>query len=75
MLGVLQIHALRKETVETGQIAETEFHDRFLKDCMPMELARASMRDQPSSRDDKFYFIAVSRVRRNRQNIIVYSLT
>lgn len=54
MLGALQIYALRKETVETGLIAEKEFHDRFLKgNCMPIELARASMQDQPLSREHK----------------------
>jgi uncharacterized protein (DUF885 family) len=37
MLGALQIHALRKETVEIGQIAEKEFHDEFLEYCMPIE--------------------------------------
>lgn len=54
MLGALQIYALRKETVETGLIAEKEFHDRFLKgNCMPIELARALMQDQPLSREHK----------------------
>lgn len=54
MLGALQIYALRKETVETGHIAEKEFHDRFLKEnCMPIELARALMQDQPLSREHK----------------------
>ncbi|KAJ5429752.1 hypothetical protein N7491_006768 [Penicillium cf. griseofulvum] len=54
MLGALQIHALRKETVERGDLGEKEFHDRFLKEnCMPIELARALMQDQPLSRDHK----------------------
>jgi uncharacterized protein (DUF885 family) len=56
MLCALQIYALRKETVETGQIAEKEFYDRFLKEnWMPIELARVLMRDQPLSREDKLY--------------------
>ncbi|KAJ5108825.1 hypothetical protein N7456_005500 [Penicillium angulare] len=54
MLGALQIYALRKEMVESGRIAEKEFHDRFLKgNCMPIELARALMRDQELSPDFK----------------------
>ncbi|KAJ5273593.1 Protein of unknown function DUF885 [Penicillium angulare] len=54
MLGALQIYALRKEMVESGRIAEKEFHDRFLKgNCMPIELVRALMRDQDLSPDFK----------------------
>jgi hypothetical protein len=54
MLGALQIYALRKDLVETGQVAEKDFHDRFLREnCMPIELMRALMQDQPLSRDHK----------------------
>jgi hypothetical protein len=54
MLGALQIYALRKETVETGQMGEKEFHDRFLRgNCMPIELVRALMQDQQLSRQHK----------------------
>ncbi|KAJ5767214.1 uncharacterized protein N7511_004830 [Penicillium nucicola] len=60
MLGALQIYALRKETVEAGHMEEKDFHDRFLQgNCMPIELVRASMQDQPLSREKtpnwKFY--------------------
>ncbi|KAJ5619170.1 hypothetical protein N7510_003154 [Penicillium lagena] len=52
MLGALQIYALRKEVVETGRMAEIDFHDRFLKENrMPIELMRALMQDLPLSPD------------------------
>jgi hypothetical protein len=54
MLGALQIYALRKEVVETGQVSEKDFHDQFLKEnCMPIELVRALMQNQPLSREHK----------------------
>ena len=54
MLGALQIYALRKEMVETGQVAEKNFHDRFLREnCMPIELMRALMKDEHLSREHK----------------------
>ncbi|KAJ5332556.1 hypothetical protein MYU51_018983 [Penicillium brevicompactum] len=50
MLGALQIYSLRKEVVETGQMTEKDFHDRFLREnCMPIELMRALIQDQPLS--------------------------
>ena len=54
MLGALQIYALRKEVVESGKMAEKEFHDRFLKgNIMPIELVRALTRDEALSPDFK----------------------
>ncbi|CAL5871934.1 uncharacterized protein PFLUO_LOCUS6189 [Penicillium psychrofluorescens] len=50
MLGALQIYALRKEVVDTGRMAEIDFHDRFLKENrMPIEFMRALMQDRPLS--------------------------
>ncbi|KAJ5833576.1 hypothetical protein N7474_001887 [Penicillium riverlandense] len=52
MLGALQIYALRKEIVDTGRMAEIDFHDRFLKENrMPIELMRALMLDRPLTAD------------------------
>ncbi|KAA8645120.1 uncharacterized protein ATNIH1004_009337 [Aspergillus tanneri] len=52
MLGALQISALRREIVDTGVVAEIDFHDRFLKENgMPIELVRALMEEIPLSRD------------------------
>ncbi|KAJ5580068.1 uncharacterized protein N7459_006053 [Penicillium hispanicum] len=52
MLGALQIYALRKEVVDTGLMAERDFHDRFLKgNCMPIELARALLQNRPLDAD------------------------
>ena len=54
MLGALQIYALRKETVQTGQTDEKDFHDSFLKgNCMPIELVRALVQDRQLSREQK----------------------
>jgi uncharacterized protein (DUF885 family) len=54
MLGALQIYALRKETVETGQIDAKDFHDSFLKgNCMPIEFVRALVQDRQLSREQK----------------------
>lgn len=60
MLGALQIYSLRREMVETGQMTDIDFHDRFLREnCMPIELMRALMQDQPLSSNHtpswKFY--------------------
>ncbi|KAJ5631642.1 uncharacterized protein N7484_011742 [Penicillium longicatenatum] len=52
MLGALQIYALRKEMVDSGRMAEMDFHDQFLKgNRMPIELVRASMQNQALTPD------------------------
>ncbi|KAJ5810451.1 uncharacterized protein N7503_002669 [Penicillium pulvis] len=52
MLGALQIYALRKEMVNSGRMAEMDFHDQFLKgNRMPIELVRALMQDQALTPD------------------------
>ncbi|KAJ5659161.1 hypothetical protein N7507_005612 [Penicillium longicatenatum] len=52
MLGALQIYALRKEMVDSGRMAELDFHDQFLKgNRMPIELVRASMQNQALTPD------------------------
>ncbi|RJE18126.1 hypothetical protein PHISCL_09542 [Aspergillus sclerotialis] len=54
MLGALQIYSLRKEMVDTGRVAEADFHDRFLKENrMPIELMRALIQDRELRRDYK----------------------
>ncbi|KAJ5778328.1 hypothetical protein N7520_001574 [Penicillium odoratum] len=54
MLGALQIHALRREMVDSGRMTDVDFHDRFLKENrMPIELNRALMQDQSLSPDFK----------------------
>ncbi|KAJ6018023.1 Protein of unknown function DUF885 [Penicillium sp. IBT 35674x] len=52
MLGALQIYALRKEMVDSGRMAEMDFHDQFLKgNRMPIELVRALMQNQELTPD------------------------
>lgn len=52
MLGALQIYALRKEMVDSGRMAEIDFHDQFLKgNRMPIELVRALMQNQALTPD------------------------
>lgn len=52
MLGALQIYALRKEMVDSGRMAEMDFHDQFLKgNRMPIELVRALMQNQALTPD------------------------
>ncbi|KAJ6084297.1 Protein of unknown function DUF885 [Penicillium sp. IBT 16267x] len=54
MLGALQIYALRKEMVDSGRMAEMDFHDQFLKENrMPIELVRVLMRNQALTPDIK----------------------
>ncbi|WEW60137.1 hypothetical protein PRK78_005622 [Emydomyces testavorans] len=48
MLGALQLYALRREMVDSGKIAEKEFHDKILRENqMPIELLRALVQDLP----------------------------
>ena len=52
LIGGLQLYALRKELVVSGQMSEKKFHDRFLKEnTMPIEIFRALIRKQPLNRD------------------------
>jgi uncharacterized protein (DUF885 family) len=54
MLGGLQIRALRKELVESGKMTDRQFHDAILKEnSIPVDLIRASLKEQPLSRDYK----------------------
>jgi uncharacterized protein (DUF885 family) len=52
MLGGLQIRALRRELVESNKMTDREFHDAILKEnSIPVDLIRASLKEQPLSRD------------------------
>ncbi len=52
MIGGLQIRELRRELVESGPMTEKQFHDAVLHgNSMPIELVRASLTEQPLSRD------------------------
>jgi hypothetical protein len=52
LLGGLQVHALYRESVEAGHMTAREFHDAFLSgNQMPIELARARLRDLPLDRN------------------------
>jgi hypothetical protein len=54
LLGGLQIYALRKELVESGQMTNRAFHDAILKgNSMPIEMVRASLTKQKLTRDFK----------------------
>jgi len=44
MIGGLQLRALRRELVDTGRMADKEFHDRVLREnAIPIELIRAGL--------------------------------
>jgi uncharacterized protein (DUF885 family) len=52
MVGGLQFRELRRELVASGRMTDRQFHDAILHgNTMPVELVRASMIDQPLSRD------------------------
>lgn len=52
LLGGLQLRSLRRELVDTGRMAEREFHDRILRESViPVELMRAALRGDRLERD------------------------
>jgi len=54
MIGALEFRALKRELVETGRMKLKEFHDAILKlNSMPVELVRASLTNQPLTREFK----------------------
>lgn len=54
MLGGLQLRALHKELVDSGKMANREFHDAVLHEGpIPIEMIRASLTDQSLSKDFK----------------------
>jgi uncharacterized protein (DUF885 family) len=66
LLGGLQIRALRRELVESGQMPEQQFHDEVLRQgSMPIAWLRLAMTKQPLRRDTaaawKFYGDVVAR--------------
>ncbi len=54
MLGALQFHALHKELVDSGKMTNRAFHDAILEqNSIPVEMIRASLVQQPLTRDFK----------------------
>lgn len=54
MLGGLQLRALHKELVDSGKMTNRQFHDAVLREGpIPVEMIRASLTDQPLSKDFK----------------------
>jgi uncharacterized protein (DUF885 family) len=52
MIGGLQLRALAKELVGTGQLTPMEFHDAVLRqNAIPVELIRAVLRSEKPERD------------------------
>jgi uncharacterized protein (DUF885 family) len=52
MTGGLQFRALHRELVESGRMTDRQFHDAILRlNSMPVELVRASLADEPLTRD------------------------
>ncbi len=54
LIGAMQFRALRKELVDTGKMAERDFHDAILKENrIPVELIRADLTGRKLTRDYK----------------------
>ncbi|MEK6571764.1 MAG: DUF885 family protein, partial [Bacteroidota bacterium] len=54
LLGGMQLRALHRELVESGKMTNRAFHDAVLKgNSMPIEMVRASLTNQPLTRDFK----------------------
>lgn len=54
LTGGLQVWSLKKELVDSGKMGYKEFHDRFMKENhMPIELLRATLKNEKLSRDFK----------------------
>jgi uncharacterized protein (DUF885 family) len=52
LLGGLQIRALHRELVESGKMADRDFHDRILKEnAIPIDMVRAVLAERKLSRD------------------------
>ena len=52
MLGGLQLRAMHRDLVESGQMTNREFHDAVLRNnSIPIEMTRAAITDQPLTRD------------------------
>ena len=54
LLGGLQLRALRRELVDSGQMGQKAFHDEILRQGgMPIALLRLALGRQPLTRDTK----------------------
>jgi uncharacterized protein (DUF885 family) len=57
MIGGLQFMALKKELVDTKKMTLKQYHDAILhENQMPIELLRATLLDQPLSKDFKTFW-------------------
>ena len=54
LVGGLQLFSIKNEFVESGKMSFVDFHDKVIKlNHMPMEMIRASLLNQPLSKDYK----------------------
>jgi uncharacterized protein (DUF885 family) len=52
LLGGMQLHALRKELVDSGKMTNRAFHDAVLREnSIPVEMIRASLTNQRLTKD------------------------
>jgi hypothetical protein len=52
LIGGLQVHALYRELVASGQQSDRQFHDSIMQEnCMPIPLLRALLADHPFTRE------------------------
>jgi uncharacterized protein (DUF885 family) len=52
LLGGMQLHALRKELVDSGKMTDRAFHDAVLREnSIPVEMIRASLTNQKLTKD------------------------
>jgi uncharacterized protein (DUF885 family) len=52
MIGGMQIHALYKDLVDTGQMTNREFHDRILREgSIPIRMVKAILTNEDPDRD------------------------
>jgi hypothetical protein len=63
----MELYNLHKELVDSGKMTNRQFHDAVLKENrIPIEMIRASLENQPLTRDYKtaWRFPSTSRLRR-----------
>lgn len=54
MIGALEIYSLRKEMVDSGKMAEKEFHDMIMtQNSMPIEILRAKVTGKALKKDHR----------------------
>jgi uncharacterized protein (DUF885 family) len=54
MMGAIQFYGLKKELVDSGKMTYKQFHDAVMaENSLPVEMVRATLTDQPLTRDFK----------------------